>query len=48
MAKKLSAQIVSFFFRRVVDGAFEMANIRREDLTAIAVTTKPGLSGSLR
>ncbi len=48
MTTKLSAQIVLFFLRRVVDGAFKMANIRREDLTAIAVTTKPGLSGSLR
>jgi tRNA A37 threonylcarbamoyltransferase TsaD len=32
---------------RVVEKAFSMANIRKEDISAIAVTTKPGLSGSL-
>ena len=36
-----------FSFFRVVDKAVEMAKIRLEDVTAIAVTTKPGLSGSL-
>jgi tRNA A37 threonylcarbamoyltransferase TsaD len=32
---------------RVVDETFSMANVRREDIDAIAITTKPGLSGSL-